>query len=251
VAVARNEVRALYRALLLLPGGPLFPDPELSALYLRLGTDPDAMVLRAIGPVEREWIVFGSPHTFTLAAAHLALARTLHERLVTLPRSTVLGQVETGLTTLTFTTWPEIWWDGGIVSDANTFVHCVAAAEQLLLPARTVAAASLNLTRTFGRHAAVLLSTSRHDLAQRAQWCSDFYRLRSRLLHGEMAFDSLGDEERTLLDRRRELLAQLLLQAIFMIPKMPAGTAFPAALAEAFENAAAHERLFAGSPGNI
>jgi hypothetical protein len=145
---------------------------------------------------------------------------------------------------------PEFWFNDLGVDRVNSFVHAMAAAEGLLLPPRSEARGGPGLTVTFGRHAAVLASPSREDLSDRADDLSSLYRLRSRLVHGEMNPNSLeaGDVERLRLGLSFFRFALIRILGLGNTGRLD-GTSLPVVLARAWLDPAAHASLFKAPEG--
>src|SRR5262249_50691851 len=99
-------------------------------------------------------------------------------------------------------------------------------------------------TTTFGEHAALLTDQSRDKLAERAAAFADLYRLRSRLVHGEVGIVNLPEQDWRRLGLGRLLLRDALLRALSIGPSIPGGLTLPALLAQARDDAKVHRALF-------
>lgn len=244
VAWAQN----LHRAFLLAPGTPLLPSPQLSVTYLRWVFPDDSPVqsawLRSIGPLEREWIVFGNKIQVTFDNEQIAAVQQNYDLLATYDPERSFPGVEAGFHALELTTRPECWWDGGRSDQINSFVHCLTAIEHILLPPLAEAPSGMKLTPTFGRHAAVITDPSREGLAERTRFFSDLYRLRSRLVHGEIGIAELDEEELGRLDLGRRLLGHVILRATILKPTIGERESLPTLLGRAYEDENVHRLLF-------
>jgi hypothetical protein len=241
-------VYQLYLAFLLSPETPLLPAPQMSVIYVRVELSDDAtaqaLVSSIIGPFEREWIVFGSRISVRFDNTRLSAVQGAYDLLVASDLGSAFSGVEAGLHTLALTAHPEFWWEDRGLNWVNGFVHCIAALEHILLPPKDEAPTGMRLTPTFGRHAAVFTSPSRDDLHERTRTFSQLYRLRSRLIHGEIGIAGLSDKEWGQLSLGRRLLCGVILQAIALGQTASGGGSLPMLLAQAYENADAHQSLF-------
>ncbi len=241
-----NCVSRLHTAFLLHPDAPLLPSPHMSVIYLQVEVSslPGAVSWRRIiGPFEREWIVFGSRVTYHFDDSQLAVVRSGYEALEGFDATRAFSGVESSLRTLEVTTRPEFWWDGRSLNKINEFVHCIAALEHILLPAREDTPAEMKRTPTFGEHAAVFTSPSRDDLQERARFFSTLYRLRSRLLHGELGITELEEEDLKLLSWGRRLLCDVILRVVILGRTRSGDEMLSPLLARAYKNAEAHHTL--------
>jgi hypothetical protein len=141
-----------------------------------------------IGASGREWIVGGQfqPMRFALSNAVLKLLADRRTLLVD-TRSQWRGtSIEAALDVLALTGEPEFVIAGSRTNLVNQFVHCMAAAEALLLPPKKTAPAGLGLTATFGRYAALLMGSTGEDVESGVALYTGLYKLRSKLIHGEV-----------------------------------------------------------------
>jgi hypothetical protein len=243
-----NWARDLHLAFLLAPGTPFLPSPQMSVSYLRWVFPDDSPVqsvwLRSIGPFEREWIVFGSRIQVTFDNEQLAEVQRAYDLLAAFDPDGAFPGVEAGLHALELTTRPECCWDDRRSDQINSFVHCMTATEHIILPARDDAPLGMKLTPTFGRHAAVITNPSRDGLAERARGFSDLYRLRSRLIHGEIGIAELEEDELALVGFGRLLLRQVILQAMALGQTKCGEESLPRLLGRAYEDADIHRLIF-------
>jgi hypothetical protein len=238
----------LHLAFLLEETAPRLPTPSLSTRYLRVRASSEASeapvtaTKRLFGPMEREWLVFGSPLTCTYDAAALSRVATMYglvER--TDPACSVRG-IGAGLRTLEWTARPDSWHGGdSLRHDINEFIHCVAASEHILLPSAEERLEG-GITEMFGRHAAALLCHEPAALEANAKGLSDVYRLRSRLIHGRIGARDLTERQRAQLPLGRRLLREILVSAL-RLGTGNEGLDFPALLSDAFANPIARDEL--------
>jgi hypothetical protein len=242
----RDWVLRVHRAFLLHPAAPVLPSPSMSVTYLQVESPsvPGAVLSkRMIGPCEREWIVFGSAITYRFDDRQLAAVRWGYDALEGFDPTRAFPGVEAGLRVLEVTTRPEFWSDRRPLKRISEFVHCIAAVEHILLPARKDATAEIKLTPTFGEYAAVFTKPSRDQLQEDAKKFSDLYRLRTRLLHGELGVTDLKEEDWEALDMGRRLLRDVIVRAVVLGRTRSGDEELPPLLAQAYKNAAAHEIL--------
>ncbi len=245
-----KSIHMLYLAFLLEQEVPLLPAPEMSVTYLRIprviddNTPAGSYYEREIGPFEREWIVFERSGRTTFDDARLSSVRWAYSQVAAFDPDNAFSGVAAGLDTLELTARPEFWWHNEGIDLINGFVHCMAALEHILLPSHDEAPTGMKLTPTFGQHAAVITKASRKDLQQRAKHFSALYRLRSRLVHGEMGLTQLTDQEWSFLDEGRELLRYVLLKAMELRKVNKDYDSLSLLLAQAFKNDDVHRSLF-------
>lgn len=218
-----DSLEPLYLALLLDQQTPLLPQPQLSVTYL--GWQDQGVGARAwarlIGPFEREWLVFGGPLRVPLDDVSEAATGRRYELLRGRDPSRSFAGVEGALEVLSRTARPEFWWDQGALSRVSGFIHCMAALENILLPPPEDAPERMELTATFGRNAALLLTPPGDDHGELSARAADLYRLRSRLIHGRAGLADLGEEEWQRLGLGRVLLRHVVLRALALRPALP------------------------------
>lgn len=237
----------LYRSFLLAPGAPLLPNPAFSVTYIQVDPETDAIgsfVIRHIGAFEREWIVFGGKINYRFTNEDLAEIRRAYHILEAVTQTGAHGEAEAGLHMLELTARPEFWWDpGGGMNRINGFVHCLAAVEEILLPEGEDGKPGV-LTETFGRHAAVLTSASRDQFEAGVENFSNLYRLRSRLVHGQINVSNMDDADWEKLLLARPLLQYVLLYLTAYRRQVPEGESFPSLLSRAYDDAQAYRQFF-------
>jgi hypothetical protein len=242
----RDWVSRLHRALLLQPHAPLLPSPLMSVTYIEAESVnlPGAVVWeRMIGPIEREWIVYGSEITCPVGQQQLPRIQRAYQALEGFEPGRAFAGVDAGLHILEVTTRPEFWSAQRSLKRITEFVHCIAALEHILLPARKDAPADLVLTKTFGEYGAVLITKSRDDLDQTAEILSELYRLRSELMHGGLGISDLGEENWQRLEVGRKLLASVILRALVLRRTGSKEEELAQLLAEATKNDDVHQSL--------
>lgn len=240
----------LYYSFLLAEGAPLIPNPAFSVTYIQVehpgvaGAGPSSF--RHIGGFEREWIVFGSKLSYPFTKDDLDEIQRVHRLLEAVTRNGRLQDVEAGLHTLELTARPEFWWDdAGRLNHVNGFVHCMTALEEILLPEGEGARPG-TLTETFGRHAAVLTSRSWDQIDQGAREFSDLYRLRSRLIHGQLSLENMDDRNWDRLPVPRQLLRYVLIYVMAYRRVETNSDSFASLLARASEDFQAYQALLRG-----
>lgn len=215
-----DRIYQFYQALLLDARVPWLPEPQLSVHYVRVNLKAGVATYRLVGPFEREWILDGNQIVYLFDSAALRSLDVVFELLAfkdecerNNPDEFTLPGINAGLEVLVRTARPDAWWDQNGVHHVNDFVHCTAALENLLVPANGVVD-DLKITSTFGEHAAVLVSKSRQNLKQLAQSYAGLHRLRSNLIHGQMAMSDLNASDQHVLRLGRILLREVLIKAM-------------------------------------
>ena len=241
-----NDVKGLvshfHLALLLAPFSPILPLPHLSAMYLVFEGKIEEVV-RVIGSMEREWIIFGSKIRYSFTNDDIAAIQRAYIILEDLDLDKTFSGVEAGLDALIMTTFPEVWWDNFELNQIYDFVHCMTALENLLLPPRDQAPKAMKLTPTFGKHAAVIMGTSPHDLSHQSEQYAKLYRLRSKLIHGEIGILDLQAQEWEQLKLGRFLLRTVILRAILLQQFLTEESSLSALLEQALHDADFHQQL--------
>lgn len=214
-----ERINKLYMALLLDSRVPLLPDPQLSVHYVRVNLQAGIATYRLVGPFEREWILSGNRIVYPFDAAAVHAFESVYELLsgrgnaCSINGKGTMHGLDAGLETLARTARPDIWWDQRGVHHINDFVQCTAALENLLVPVAREAE-DLRETPAFGQHAAVFVSKSRNGLEELAQSYAGLYRLRSKLVHGQMAMSDLSESDQQVLRLGRILLREVLLKTL-------------------------------------
>ena len=242
-------VNQLYQSFLMAPTVPFLPVPQLSVIYLKIEMprDPTLQSLRfaLVGPFEREWIVFGGKIRFTFTSEHLLEIQRAYRLLSTVSPESAFRGVEAGLNTLELTARPEFWWEeDGDLNYINGFIHCMTALENILLEWEEDGAKHGNLTRTFGQHATAFTTPSRDDFGNREADFANLYRLRSRLIHGQISVENLDEAGWERLLMARPLLRSVLLLAIALGRTEHEDESLPSLLSTAYQDADAHQILF-------
>ncbi len=243
-------VQQLYRALLLSPTMPLLPPPTLSTTYLTIPQNQERTNHAWEGATGLEWIVFGSGIRNPISGEHLPAVEEIYKVLEDYDPKSAFSGVEAGLRTLELIAFPEFWWDEQEINAINGFIHCMAALENILLPPVERSLKGMNITVAFGKHAAALTCQERNQLHEKATLYSDLYRLRSRLIHGELSAADLKPSERSLLNLGRHLLRVVLLWAIFArinrfaIGSINGDIQLPDLLAQAYEEEFFQQLIF-------
>ncbi len=242
-----QRMTRVHRCLLLVHDTPLLPPPRMSVMYIsfRPRDIPGVLgaVRRLIGPFERDWVIYGGNLSPTLFdEPRLSEARTAYDLLEHLRPGNVFLGIASGLEILALTAHPEFSYSSErdeIMGERillNGFIHCVAAVENIVLQSPEGASTQPSLTTSFGRHVSVLLSSSPDELDKSAGVISDMYRLRSRLIHGEIGVANLGEGESKQLTKGRLLLRDVLVRALALQPPVSESHLLPRLLSDAYEN---------------
>jgi hypothetical protein len=241
-----NSINLLHLSFLLGPEAPILPSPHMSAIYLKRKSSDSGSAYRSmhIGDFEREWIIFGNKIDFKFNKKRLSYVQNMYEFLSKFDQDKAFSGVVSGLDTLILTTLPEFWWFHRSLNSVNAFIHCMAALEQILLPAKEEPSHRINLTTTFGQNAAVCISPNRNTLKEQEKMFSALYRLRSRLIHGEIGISDLIEEELKQLWLGRSLLCNVIIFAIRLQQKMNTEKSLPYLLSEAYRDPDVHGLLF-------
>lgn len=210
----------VHTAFLLDEWVPLLPTPALSCSYVSLlsAESGHLPVLRLIGPLEREFIVFGSPLSYRYDGEHLAdvdaRATGFTTALTSVGTRLQDNELAAALNVLEETSRPDSWYYGDArIWPLHGFVRCMAAAESLLLPPESERQPG-EITQSFARRAAALLSTSctvDEDMEKR---CAELYRFRSSLVHGRDLPAENDRHVREQLDAGRKLLRSIICAAL-------------------------------------
>lgn len=234
-----DQVNALvyrfYQSLLISEGAPILPEPPLSVLYIQLSMNEGVATMRLIGPLEREWVVFGSRIANAYDEQRTASLGAYYSLVGDLERVPPFPGVKSGFDTLARTARPEFWHNQGALHQVNGFIQCMAAVEDLLMPDREEAP-KLRITPTIGRHAALLLGEDLEHLDATSQPYANLYRLRSRLIHGELQLAGLSKADQAALSMGRVLLQKILLRAMALQPFTENYSSLPALLLDVVKN---------------
>lgn len=234
------RVFQLYQAMLLGEGAPILPEPPLSVLYIQLSMDEGLATMRLVGPLEREWVVYGNRIVYTYDANRVAALDAIYRLVGDLHRNAPFPGVKAGFDTLARTARPEFWHHRGQLHQVNGFIQCMATVEDLLMPSREEAP-KLRITPTIGKHAALLLGSSLDELDEASLPYANLYRLRSRLIHGEMQLETLTKAEQQALSMGRVLLQKIILRAMVLQPFADNYASLPALLLDVVKNQAQYQ----------
>jgi hypothetical protein len=208
---------------------PLMATPTLSSSYVVLPVLPDSAdivsrsTLRFIGPLEREFIVYGSPLTYRYDAEDLVAVDGRCSFLVTNDVRNRGGDVLAAIDVLEETARPDSWYVEDLKTDyLHGFVRCMAACESLLLSADDGGKGD-SITETFGRHAAALLRPLLRNREEGAKYFSSLYQLRSQLIHGRAVPDQQDQSVLSQLHGGRRLLRDVVCAALTVQVAMPDG----------------------------
>lgn len=215
---------------------PWIPTPVLSAMYCRVFVDGLIATLRFIGPMEREWIVYGSDVKVVYDATTISQVDRSFKWLENFHPLSRYQSASTGFSVLERTARPDSWWGDGYKLNINDFIHCVAACEDILLLPNTK-----NLTDTFGCHSAVLMASTYSEMKQMAKVWSDVYRLRTQLMHGQIRLDDLDHDTKKRLPMARKLLRKIIISVLSL--QIHDDDALPLLLVQAFSDPVVYTEL--------
>lgn len=226
-SAAYDAVWPMHTAFLLDKRAPLIPTPVLSCLYVAIPPPPEIQdtvtwsVTRLIGPMEREFIVYGSPLTYDYSAEDLASVEDLYRFIESSGVRDWSDDVRAGIEVLEETARPDSWYGGDMAfCQLHGFVRCMAATESiLLLPEEE--GGNGEKTQTFGRHATALLAPFLEDRDRAAKYFSGLYRFRSELMHGRSIPDQKDPSVAARLRESRQLLRNVVCAALTLCNAMP------------------------------
>jgi hypothetical protein len=212
----------LHTAFLLDHQAPLLANPVLSSCYVRTDPPPEysgvvrSSVMRLIGPMERELIVYGDPLTYTYGAADLAAVERRLQFVDANHLRDLNDDIGAGIQVLEETARPDSWYGGNqLICELHGFVRCMAACESLLLP-QIAAAEKVEITQTFGRNAAVLFTASAEQKEHAEKQFVELYRLRTQLIHGRASPVGADAETIEKLAQGRRLLRNIIMGALLL-----------------------------------
>ena len=211
-AVAQEIAHGVHMAFLLEERAPWLPSPILSTVYLIAS----GIIYRLIGPMEREWVVYGSELLVPYGEHDVTAVNRLYRRLQQLPALSRYQQVQAGLIVLERTSRPESWWGSTFMHSVNDFIHCMAGCEELLLPQeqKVSGKSKVSTAAPFSRLAATLTAPTFADIKKGMQFWSDVYQLRNKLMHGLIGLGNVDETYKMLLPTARRLLRQLIVTTL-------------------------------------
>jgi hypothetical protein len=222
-----DAVWPAHTAFLLDESAPLIPTPALSCCYVARPAPPELMdtvtrsVARLMGPIEREFIVYGSPLTYEYSAEDLSSVEDLYRFIESSSVRDWSGDVRAGIEVLEETARPDSWYGGDtVICQLHGFVRCMAATESILLPPEEERGKG-ETTQTFGRHAAALLAPFPEDRDRAAKYFADLYRFRSELMHGRSIPDQKDPSDVARLREGRQLLRNVAYAALILRNAIP------------------------------
>jgi hypothetical protein len=238
----------VHTAFLLERSAPLLPAPTLSCLYFTRPQDVHdfgGAPLQVIGPLEREFIVYGSPLPHMFESDSLDDVEALCRYIETTAVQDVRGTVRAAIDLLEETARPDSWYGGDpIVCRAHAFVRCMAAAERLLLPPEHDFEKG-EITKTFGRHAGALLGAPFDDRDGTSEHAAGLHRLRGELLHGRKMPDAHDQELLERFAEGRRLLAGAVYSALTLRPHVSDAAPLWRWLAACWEHPEQQQKLIA------
>lgn len=224
---AGDAVWPMHTAFLLDKRVPLIPTPTLSCCYVAMPAPPELSdtvtrsVVRLIGPIEREFIVYGSPLMYEYSADDLASVDDLYRFIASSGVRDRRDDISAGIKLLEETARPDSWYGGDMVlCQLHGFVRCMAATESILLPSEEERDSG-EITQTFGNHAATLLAPFLEERDRAAKYFADLYRFRSELMHGRSIPDQKDPSVAARLREGRQLLRNVVYAALTLCNAMP------------------------------
>jgi len=218
---ASDAVWPTHTAFLLDERAPLIPTPTLSCCYItvppaELSDTVTRFVTRLIGPMEREFIVRGSPLTYDYSADDLASIDNLHRFLESTGVRDRCDDVSAAIQVLEETARPDSWYgDDMVFCQLHGFVRCIAATESILVPPEKERGKG-KTTQTFARHVVALLAPFREVVDRPAEYFADLYRFRSELMHGRSIPDQKDPSIVARLREGRQLLRDVVCAALVL-----------------------------------
>lgn len=232
----------IHTAFLLDPELPCIPHPALSATYIRIQEDESSDVktnlIKLLGPIEREWIVYGPDISTSFDSARLAQVDRLFWWLEAYQPLSHYRLAAAGLAALERTSRPDNWWGGDSRQNIYDFLACIAACEDLILADDSPG----TKVDCFGCHAAALMSDDHGEAKSTSSEWAELYRLRTQLMHGRIGLDDLNKAERRRLPMGRRLLREIILAGL-LIGSEKDENSLPSLLSEASKDANAHAAL--------
>lgn len=212
----------VHTAFLLDHQAPLLANPLLSSCYVRKDPPPEYSgvvrfsVMRQIGPMERELIVYGDPLTYTYGAADLAAVERRLQFVEVNHLRDLNDDIGAGIQVLEETARPDSWYGGDqVICRLHGFVRCMAACESLLLPPIDEGE-KVEITQTFGRNAAALFTASAEQKERAEKQFVELYRLRTQLIHGRASPVGADVETIEKLTQGRRLLRNIIIAALLL-----------------------------------
>jgi len=193
-------LRDLHLSLLLQPGHYLLPHPLQSCrYYLR-----DGQPLRPlVGPMNREWIIYGNPWSYYYDSAQLQLVAQVFDFLSDFSDLHQFPDLVSAIAVLQETTAVEYAFEqrrGPDESDLDYrsgFIRCMALLEDILFPKDRSQRFGLSLTKAFGTYLALLVNLDLSQFTVVAERLSYLYKVRSQLVHGELNEDAVIESKAT------------------------------------------------------
>jgi len=226
--VASAAVWPVHTAFLLDSRAPLLPTPMLSCCYAAIPPPPEISsiveraIVRLIGPLEREFIVYGSPLTYQYTTEELTWVESLYRFIEFNGIANLSDDVQAGIDVLEETARPDSWYGGDkTLCRLHGFVRCIAACESILLQPDTEG--KNEITQSFGKHAAALLLPGEETQEQTAKHFADLYRFRSELMHGRSIPDQKDPAIKAKLQEGRYLLRNVVSNALLVRTSIPDG----------------------------
>lgn len=233
-----------YWAITLALGGRLIPNPEMSCSYFLFDLEQGVLKLKSIGNFEREWIVYGDHYQYKLD--RISLQQIEKEFKFLLNSRDFSGQypIMQGFRTLQFTSNPDFYLSNGVVSNFNGFVHCMSVLEAMLVPAFVRKKYNMFITEAFGKNAATLSTSAYSDIEEQVPYYSEMYRIRSKMIHGEVSITNFSEGVETLFSVNRSLLTIIIKNLIALLNTGFDLKTLPDLLIRAYKDKETHEYLF-------
>jgi hypothetical protein len=228
-----RRLESIYHALLIT--GLIIPNPKLSVSYFvydtsiedielerkKISDNSNKIIKTTLGPVEREWIMKGSPFSYPYEDIHDYVINIFNQ-IDQIQRNYFTEEIHELLDVLTFTTLPEYWSDGGNdYNYMNAFVKQITVLENILFPSRKTQDENYckkAYDESLGRYGLVNFFAFNLGLIAADSWdkknvhfshYKEIYQLRSKIIHGEIGFNR-NDELITKTARGRNLIGNVI-----------------------------------------
>ncbi len=243
-----EEIRRInlyfYWAVTLALGGRLIPNPQMSCSYFLVDLEQGVYKLKSIGNFEREWIVFGDHVQYKLDSISLQQIEKEFKFLLNSRDFSDQYLIMQGFRTLQFTSNPDFYLSNGVISNFNGFVHCMSVLEAMLVPAFVRKKYTMSITEAFGKNAAVLSTSEFSDIEEQVPYYSEMYRIRSKMIHGEVSITNFSEGVETLFSVNRYLLTIIIKNLIALFNTGFDLKTLPDLLIRAFKDKETYEKLF-------
>ncbi|NMM50837.1 hypothetical protein [Marinigracilibium pacificum] len=209
-----DRLKTVYLGLLLI--GIIIPNPLLTVSYFTYehinsrnhenvddkDDKPNTEIYTALGPLEREWIMKGSPINYDYAAVHDILIYNISQ-IQLIQGNTFEKEINEIFNVLESTSIPEFWSDGDKhYNYFSAFVNQIAVLENILFPEKNSqeekdckneydeTLGRYGLTNYFAFNLGVLAAKTWENRNIHFSHYKKIYQLRSKIIHGEIGFNA-------------------------------------------------------------